>query len=367
MKILHVLYSGLGGHGNVFFSMVKGDVNKQMEYEALFYGIEDVREEYLEQCAKNKIKFYTAKKKTGLDISYYKEILHHIKSSDSDIVFLHGSAYILPAKIASYFSKKKYKIIIRETQANHLKTKVQWLTLGVAMQLADRIVCLTNEFNEEVKKKIGWLYQHKKVIVIPNGIDLALYKPSEKNKNNTVFNIGMQSRIVNIKDHITLLKAFAIVKKQQDKSGKKLTLKIAGDGELKNELVKLSKELKINTDVIFTGMLNEQDLVTFLQSLDVYIHASLGETMSTAIMQAMACGLPVIASDVSGINNMLDADITGILVPPKNEFLLADAIIICISNLTLLQSLSQKAFAYSLTNFSNQAMFKAYYNKVFMC
>ena len=367
MKILHVLYSGLGGHGNVFFSLVKGDVNKEMEYEALFYGIENVREEYLEQCAKNKIKFYTAKKKPGLDISYYKQILHHIKSSDADIIFLHGSAYILPAKIAGYFSKKKYKIIVRETQANHLKTKVQWLTLGVAMQLADKIVCLTTGFNEQVKKKIGLLYQHKKVTVIPNGIDLALYKPTEKNKNNTVFNIGMQSRIVNIKDHITLLKAFAIVKKQEDKSGKKLTLKIAGDGELKNELVNLSKELKINNDVIFTGMLNEEDLITFLQSLDMYIHASLGETMSTAIMQAMACGLPVIASDVSGINNMLAADVTGILVPAKNEFLLADAIINCISNPTLLQSLSQKAYAYAVTNFSNQAMFQAYYNKVFMC
>ena len=99
----------------------------------------------------------------------------------------------------------------------------------------------------------------------------------------------------------------------------------------------------------------------------MYIHASLGETMSTAIMQAMACALPVIASDVSGINNMLAADVTGILVPAKNEFLLADAIINCISNPTLLQSLSQKAYAYAVTNFSNQAMFQAYYNKAFMC
>ena len=45
MKVLHVLYAGLGGHGNVFFSMVKADVNKEMECEALFFGIEDVRDE----------------------------------------------------------------------------------------------------------------------------------------------------------------------------------------------------------------------------------------------------------------------------------------------------------------------------------
>ncbi|MBK7557617.1 MAG: glycosyltransferase [Chitinophagaceae bacterium] len=49
----------------------------------------------------------------------------------------------------------------------------------------------------------------------------------------------------------------------------------------------------------------------------------LGETMSTAIMQAMACGKPIIASDVPGIDNMIEHDITGILVPAKNAVALA--------------------------------------------
>lgn len=367
MKILHALYSGLGGHGNVFFSMVKGDVNKQTDFEALFYGIEDVRKEYTEECAKNNIKFFFAKKRSRFDMSYYKLIGHYIKKSEPDIVFLHGSAYILPAKIACLFSKKKYKIIIRETQANHLKTKLQWITLSISMLLADKIVCLTDEFNEQISKKIKLIYKKKKVIVISNGIDLELYKPKEKNADGVEFYIGMQSRIVNIKDHITLLKAFAIVKKSSTFSGKIIKLKIAGEGELKNQLVKLSNELAINNDVIFTGMLNEQELIDFLHSLDLYIHASLGETMSTAIMQAMACGLPIIASDVNGINNMLTTTVTGILVPPKNELLLADSIINCINNPAQRQFLSQNAYEFAVNNFSNQTMFKKYYNKVFMC
>jgi L-malate glycosyltransferase len=365
MKILHALYSGLGGHGNVFFSMVKAGTNKETEYEALFFGIEDVRKEYKEQCEKNNIKYFIAKKLPGFDINYYQLIIHYIKQRKPDIVFLHGSAYILPAKIALLFSIKKYKIIVRETQANHLKSKLQWVTLAISMLLADKIVCLTKEFNIQIKKKIGFFYRSEKVIIIPNGIDLSVFKPTKKTDREE-FNIGMQSRIISIKDHVTLLKAFAIIKKSEFASGKKLTLKIAGDGELKAQLIELSEKLAIKEDVIFTGVLHEADLISFLQSLDLYVHASLGETMSTAIMQAMACGLPVIASDVDGINNMITQNVTGILVMPKNEYILADVIIDCIKNPSLLQTLAENAYQYALNNFSNQTMLARYNTGAFM-
>ena len=366
MKVVHVLYSGLGGHGNVFFSMVKADVNKEIEYEAIFYGIEDIRDEYIEQCAENNIKYLLAKKKPGIDIRYYTLILKCIKNSKPDVVLLHGGAYISLAKIADFFSKKKYKIVIRETQANHLKTKAQWINLIFAMLLADNIVCLTKEFNEQIKKKIKIFYKSEKVIVIPNGINLAAFKIKEKKVETTDFTIGMQSRIISIKDHITLLTAFAIAKQSEYALGKLLKLKIAGDGELKAELLELAVELGISDDVVFTGTLQQADLIDFLQSLDLYIHASLGETMSTAIMQAMACGLPIIASDVDGINNMITKSVTGILVSPKNAALLAEAIIDCIKNPIMMQTLAKNAHQYALNHFSNETMLQAYKSNVFI-
>lgn len=359
MKVLHVLYSGLGGHGNVFFSMVKADHDKEMEYEALFYGIEDVKADYKEQCTLNNITWQSAKKKPGFDFKYYKQILRAIKKSDPDIVFLHGSAYILPSKIASIVSKKKYRIVVRETQANHLKTKAQWITLCIAMLLANKIVCLTKEFKDQVKAKIKFFYRDRKVVVIPNGIDLDLYKPKENNSDG-IFKIGMQSRIVGIKDHATLLKAFALIKRSGKIFAHPLQLLIAGDGDFKEALIKLAAELEISKDVQFTGMLNEESLVQFLQSLDLYVHASLGETMSTAVMQAMACGLPIIASDVNGINNMINNGDTGILVPPKNETLMANTLTACITDAALRQRLATNALQFSKDNFSSEAMLEAY-------
>ena len=118
--------------------------------------------------------------------------------------------------------------------------------------------------------------------------------------------------------------------------------------------------------ISFTGdenpqiKLNETELIQFLNSLDVYIHASFGETMSTAIMQAMACGLPIIASDVPGINNMIEAEKNGILVPIKNEVVLSEKMQTLISNYTKKDALSNQALEYAQIHFSKERMFQEY-------
>lgn len=360
MKILHVLYSGLGGHGNIFFAMVNADSQNEFKYQALFYGVEEVRNDFITECEKDHIPWTYTKKNFKVDLKYYNRIMRAIRKTDPDIIFLHGSSYVLLARLATLFTKNKNRIIIRETQANHLKTIGQWVALVMAMFMANRIVCLTWEFKEEIQKKLGWLFRKKKVAVIPNGINLDVYHPREKAPVNEIC-IGMQSRLVKIKDHITLLKAFALLKAAHDLQPV-LKLKIAGDGDHKEELVSLAKELNLTDDVEFTGMIPEQDLVIFLQGLDIYVHASLGETMSTAVMQAMACKLPVVASDVNGINNMITNEVTGILVPPQNEHELAKAIHECIADLAFRNKLAQNALEYARTNFSNQKMVESYKN-----
>lgn len=358
MKILHVLYAGLGGHGNVFFSMYDADIKHEYTYQALFFGVEDVTEEYKNKAYEKNIEWDFVKKNKGIDVTSLKRLAYLINFSECDIIFLHSSMYLPAALLANRKSKLKKKIIIRETQANNLKTKSEWLSLAIAFLAKTKIVFLSTDYKEEVSKKLKWIYKEKKTVVIPNGIDLNNFCPGLKlNKENFV--IGMQSRLVAIKDHPTLLKAFALIK--QDASlPKNIKLKFAGEGETKIRLKELAISLGIEKDVEFTGNLNEIELVQFLQGLNLYIHASFGETMSTAIMQAMACKLPVIASDVDGINNMIENGKTGILVPLKNENLLFDAMRYLIINFTIADELSKNAYEFSKKNYSNLIMFKNY-------
>lgn len=362
MKILHVLYSGLGGHGNVFFSMVDANENREIAFEVLFNGIENVKEEYIKRCEEKDIPWHYVRKKPGLDIGYYVKLYRKIKKSRPQIIFLHGGAAALPAKLAKLTGSGIRKIVVRETQANHLKTTVDWAYLATAMLTADKMVYLSNDYKEQVKAKLGWLYKEKKAVVIPNGINLCTFKKSNARPVASVFLLGMQSRLISIKDHLTLLDAFAMLLKKGLQV--KPHLLIAGEGEFKETLINHAALLNISDKVTFTGMLEEKELVPFLHKLDIYIHASLGETMSTAIMQAMACCKSIIASDVPGINNMIIHNQTGLLVPAKNAEALSNAIQQLINNRQMCEFLAENACTFATENYSNKKMLRRY-NEIF--
>jgi glycosyltransferase involved in cell wall biosynthesis len=357
MKILHVLYAGLGGHGNVFFSMVKADEKKDYQFEALFYGIEEVKDDYIQQCSQSGIAWNFVKKKVGNHISFLWKMAKAIKKAKPDIIFLHASSNIPAAYMATLGVRHKPKIIVRETQANHLKTKNDKTALKLAMRFADKIVFLSNQYEETVKHELGKKYRSEKTIVIPNGLDVDLYKPAAAEIKNAAFTIGMQSRLVALKDHATLIEAFAKLVKEKPEPFK---LKIAGDGESRAALEKLVLQLNLQQQIEFTGMLTEKELVDFLQGLDLYVHASLGETMSTAIMQAMACGLPIIASDVPGINNMVTHKQTGLLVPAKDKEKMASALLLLYDDISLRRQLAKNTYTYALKEFDSKQMFQKY-------
>jgi glycosyltransferase involved in cell wall biosynthesis len=358
MKVLHILYSGLGGHGSVFFSIVKGDEKHEITHEALFYGVEEVRKEYLADAAALGLKWYSIKKKAGVDIGSGRKTIRILKDAKPDVVFLHASTYIMPVVVAKYLLFMRFKIVSAESHANHLKPGSQWVTSWIAMLTANKIVLLTEEYKNELKKVFGIFFQKRKIKVIPNGIDLNLFKPLPVDDLSTIINIGMQSRITDIKDHTTLLKAFALIRKNHP--GKKAALFIAGQGEYLSTLEQLVKELNIENEVHFTGMLPESELPLFISTLTIYVHATLGETMSTAIMQVMACKKPIIASDVKGVSNMLTNEETGLLVPAKNPEALANAILRLINDPALSAAISERAYKVAQTEYSNKLMFARY-------
>ncbi len=169
----------------------------------------------------------------------------------------------------------------------------------------------------------------------------------------------MQSRLSPTKDHLTLVKAFAQLISGNSSSAS-MQLLIAGDGDCKDALQRLVEELNITSYVVFKGMIDESFLPAFINSLDIYVHATLGETMSTAIMQVMACRLPVIASDVKGVNNMIKNDENGLLVPAKDENKLAAAIEYLLQNPAIAKRLAKAAYDTAINKFSNVSMFNNY-------
>lgn len=358
--VLHILYSGLGGHGAVLFALIEGGFLSNAQHVILFAGVEQPIEEYIKKCEKYKLDYSFIKKDEGKNnIQFQISIVREIIVNKPDIIFIHGLA-TMPAVafIKLICNKKKPYIIVRETQANMLKSKREWMLLFIAHIAVDKIVHLSKEARDGTINKLGKFARYSKVKVVPNGLDTEYFIPIEKaRENKQIIHIGMQSRLQTNKDHNTLIKAFYLLCKNSKFT--KYYLHIAGDGVTFHEIVKMIKLYKLENVVSMHGMLDKKKLKIFLCNLDIYVHCTHGETMSTAIMQAQSCGLPVIASDVHGVSNMVLPD-TGLLYEPGNAYDLKDKIEYLIDNPEIMQKYKERARVYALEHYTIASMISSY-------
>jgi len=138
-----------------------------------------------------------------------------------------------------------------------------------------------------------------KTRVILNGAHLErfLKAPAHPGSKLPRVRFGIAARLVGEKDHFTLLRAFAIVSAEVPEA----ELQIAGDGFLRDRLVGLVNELNLAGRVTFVGAL--PDTAEFLSQLDVFVLSSLNEGLPLALLEAMAAGVPVVATRAGGVED----------------------------------------------------------------
>lgn len=167
--------------------------------------------------------------------------------------------------------------------------------------------------------------------VIRNGVDTRRFSPAGPGEqggqvaalpdgwkdSDLVF--GNVARFCDAKDHPCLLRAFAAVRTTHPQA----RLLLVGDGERRAEAERLSTELGLGGAVHFTGTRN--DIPELLRAMDVFVLSSRNEGMPVAVLEAMACGVPVVSTDVGGITELVRDGETARVVPPGDELALAGA------------------------------------------
>ncbi len=205
-------------------------------------------------------------------------------------------------------------------------------------KITDRIVTLTDRgAQEHVQYKIAGA---EKFATIHSGIDLIHFRsvqvnPAVKRKELGLPPegpiIGTLGRLVPIKGQEWLLKAAPRVLAEFPQA----CFVIIGDGPMLGELRQLTSQLGIGLRVVFLGA--REDVPECLAALDLFVLPSLNEGMGRALLEAMAVGCPVVATCVGGIPDIVADGATGLLVPPRDDRALAEAI------LTLLRDRSRRA------------------------
>ncbi len=177
-------------------------------------------------------------------------------------------------------------------------------------------------------------FESVRITSVPTGIDLARYTPRDRaaaraslGLNAGRHYLGIVATLRNWKGHTYLLEAFT----QLAPTYLDWDLVLVGDGPQRQNLEKLVTHLKLENRVRLVG--NRDDVETWLNAFDVFVLPSYGEEgVSQSVMQAMATGLPVVATTVGAMAEAVQDGRTGLLVPPRNTDALRAALMQLMDN-----------------------------------
>jgi glycosyltransferase involved in cell wall biosynthesis len=358
MKVAQLLYSGLGGHGSVVFSLLDADKSHAWQSSLGFLGIEPVLPAYAEACQIHGYSFEHFLAVRGKPWRTWPRIARWLNKSLPDAIILHGPNALFAC--LWHARRRRVPLIVVEHQNNGLKSKSAWVYSHLAMLLADYIVLLTPAYDQEMRLQLGFFYRSSKVRIVPNGIDTTRYAPVVRPVMPLKsIRLGMAARFIGTKRQDVLVMMMNELHHLMPDIEWQLSL--AGTGETWSNVERLIYTEGVKSNTVLPGQLDEPKLIHWYQSLDIYLHASEGETLSTSLLQAMASGLPIVASDVPGIRNLLNANpVCGILIRNQNPKEFAKAVAELVKNPDHAESLAKTGRQIAVSAYSQNQMFAAY-------
>ena len=209
-----------------------------------------------------------------------------------------------------------------------------------ATLFADKVIAVS----EAIYRQVSDCTRADRAVTIHNYVDpekirkAAEYQEAINWDTNDAFFIGTAGRLVDIKGLKYLVNAAKIICEEISN----IKFIIAGTGPLYSELEKQIQDYKLVNKVILTGF--RKDIISIINKLDVFIMPSLYEGIPMALLEAMALGKPVIASNVGGIPEIIENKISGILIEPEDEQIIFDECINLYKNKELRNKLGANAF-----------------------
>ncbi len=178
-------------------------------------------------------------------------------------------------------------------------------------RMTSRLFTVSEGTRQMLVNEFGW--PRGRVGVIPNGVDTMRFRPSDPPRGGPEpLRIGTVGSLTPVKNQALLVRACAAL----SASGVAWRLHLAGDGPEHARLRNLAERLGAADRVLFEGQID--DIPRFLQSLDVFVLPSSSEAHPNALLEAMACGLPCIATDVGGVSEILGSGAFGRVVRPHD-------------------------------------------------
>ena len=207
-----------------------------------------------------------------------------------------------------------------------------------------KVVCSTSKDMAREAQQ----YVNREIVITPFGVDTEFFKPAVQRQKDCCV-IGTVKALEQVYGIDRLIKLYAAL---LEKTNRKTRLSIYGDGSQKEELMALTRALGIEKHVVFHGRVDGEQLLEAFQSLDVFVALSRRESFGVAALEAQACGVPVLVSNVGGLPEVASPK-TGVIVDQNTPETWLESL------LELIKLRGDKASSiqtrdFVLTNFSNE-------------
>ena len=324
MKILYVI-TGLGGGGA---EKVVANLADQMSEKGHKVKIAYLKDEVVVRPKSNEIELvYLGLESLKQSISAYKKYKNLLQTFKPHVVHAH----MVHANIFARLSRIFFPIpkLICTAHSNNEGGKARMLAYRATHYLSDLTTNVSQSASESFES-LGAVPKNG-ITTIYNGIDLERFQRNEQANLEVRLALGLSDndlmllavgRLHEAKDYPNLFHAIEISLKQYD-GHKNIYLFVVGDGDLRSELEHLITEKKLSTQVHLLG--RRSDIPQLMSAADLFILSSSFEGFGLVVAEAMACQTYVVATDCGGVKEVMGG--TGILVPPKNSYKLADAIL----------------------------------------
>ncbi len=257
-------------------------------------------------------------------IALGSEMFRVSEQQDLDLIHVH---YAIPHATAAYMSKKMtgrpYVVTLHGSDVTILGSDPSYMPVNThSIEGADAVTAVSRYLVEEARERLGI---KREIRVIPNFVDAEEFSPApfeaterERDRDIVVVHISNFRPVKRIQDLVNAMKI--LVKRVP---GARLIL--VGDGPERHRIERLVDRLHLKPNVLFTGY--RSDVSNLIKCSDVVVICSETENSPLTLLEGMSCGLPVIATSVGGIPEIVEDGVNGLLVPPKYPEAIAEKIL----------------------------------------
>lgn len=328
--VMHVVYRfNVGGLENGVVNLINR--LPESSFRHLVVALTSCDTAFRGRVYANNVEFVSLNKAPGHGLWLYPRLFRLMRERRPAVVHTRNLA-ALEAVVPAWFANVPLRIHgehgwdLSDPDGRNAKNR---LLRRLYRPFVNRYVALSGQLQAYLQTSIG--IPAKRVTRICNGVDTARFQPAADGRetiegspfnDSTAIIVGTVGRLQAVKDQSGLVRAFAQL--CNDPRAQRLRLLIAGEGPMRGAIETEIAAAGLGDRVWLAG--ERADVAAVLRGLDLFVLPSRAEGISNTILEAMACGLPVVATDVGGNGELVSDGQTGRLVPAGDRGALAEAI-----------------------------------------